>query len=619
MDIGQKDDNFEVLLIKKQPLMKKSFLLILIITILSCSKEAANLSTFEGVISSGGSTLAPMISETIDTTNIENNIEIGSGTFNCTTITYDVNAASGGDDGFPLFNPGADVIYPGSMLQGNSLHKATPNPIVVERAGGTISIDILDGNLVSTFDVDQVKKSNITNAINNIIANATGTLPASFNIKIESVQSREEFALELGVDVNSAFLDIESKLNYNHDTDKSSYMVSLNQSYYTMSFDLPTSLDKLFAPSVTPEQLAKYVGENNPATYISSVTYGRIFYMLIESSSSQSDLKIAVEGAFSGVTVDVDASLEINHFSSLENVTYSVFAYGGDAASTFQALGETNIDKLKDVLKQSSTLQSAKPLSYVVRNVADNQIVATQLATIYDVVSCELVGAVGSLPSIAHWTGHSLINNFGGVTAGFYNGDNEFVLMNESAEYLVSRINENGDGVLEGPFTLEGFPLTTVGAASRLQGPGERLYVFNAQGNKYSAQLDNGSWSQIFDISEYFGGDCPFINSGCGAIANIGELPLLGQSHYMFNKPGDKFALGYWESLGTHFSQVDNTNSGFGLDNKFNGTVGAAIGYKNGSNTSGEYVFILFNLSGTEYVVWGDFGNGVEVKGPFEL
>ncbi len=80
--------------------MKKLFLLALIITILSCSKEPQNLSTFEEVIDSGGSTLTPSLSASSDTTDIQNNIEIGGGIFNCTTITYDINAASGGDSGF---------------------------------------------------------------------------------------------------------------------------------------------------------------------------------------------------------------------------------------------------------------------------------------------------------------------------------------------------------------------------------------------------------------------------------------------------------------------------------------------------------------------------------------
>jgi len=602
---------------------------ILIIACIGCGKDDGlnpSDSTFEEIINSGGSVREPVLSEEVDTTDVSTNLPIGDGTFNCTTITYDINAASGGSGGFPLFNPTTDVIYPGSMLQGNSLNKATPNPIVVDRAGGSLSIDILDGNLVSSFDVDEVKKSTITNGINTIISNATGTLPANFNIKVHSIQSREEFALALGVDVNTAFLDIESSLDYSYSSEKSAFVVTLNQSYYTMSFDLPTSLDALFAPSVTPEQLSNYVGENNPATYISSVNYGRIFYLLMESTSTQHELEIAVVGAFSGVTVDVDATLEINYFSDLKEVTYSVFAYGGDAAATFDAVGVNDINSLKDVLKQSTSLGAAKPLSYVVRNVSDNQIVATQLATKYDVVVCEQVGAVGTLPSIAHWTNHALLKDFGAITAAYANGPDYFILVNEQGKWLRSTVQENGDGLLEGPYGWNGLPFSSIGATCRIKGPGESIFVFNGQGNKYAVYSPAGEWSQVYDISDYFNGQCPFINTGVGAITYIGYRDLIfgnffpyGESHFMFDISGGNYAEAgqHGNVFGNHFLDVQDADSGFGLDGKIDG-VGAAIGFENGGITNNR-VHIIFNTSGREYVVWGDFGSGIELIGPFGL
>ena len=616
---------------------------ILLLAITSCKKEAPmddpgtnpNPSgmTFQEVINSAGNFQAPTINESADTTNVDNNLPIGDGTYNCTTITYDVNAASGGNSGFPLFNPSADVIYPGSMLQGNSLHQATPNPIVVERAGGSISTDILDGNQVSSFEVDQVKKSTITDGINNIIASSTGTLPANFNLKIESIQSREEFALELGVDVNSAFLDIESRLDYSYNSEKSAFMVTLNQSYYTMSFDLPTSLDQLFAPSVTPEQLENYVGENNPATYISSVNYGRIFYLLIESSSTQHELEVAVDGAFSGVTTDVDATLDINYFNDVENVTYSVFAYGGDATPTFDAVGVTDINSLIDVLKQSTSLESAKPLSYVVRSVANNQIVATQLATTYDVVECEQVGTVGTLPQIAHWTNHPAINELGPITAAYANSSENFILMNEQGDWVESNVQANGEGILEGPFPSSdwtGLPFTSVGAACRIGGPNTGLYVFNGAGNKYAVYEGNGSWTVAQDISEFHAGECPFINTGAGAMAYIGyipnpafqpTIPIFGESHFMFDQSGENYAQSGLEvlfPLNSHFYPPQDVQTGFGLGGQID-AVGAAIGYDNGGSSGTTRVHILFDQSGTQYVVWGDFGNGTEVIGPFGM
>ena len=559
----------------------------------------------------------PTTSTSVDTTDVQTNLPIGNGTFNCSTVTYSVDAAGGGDSGFPLFNPGADVIYPGSMLQGNSLNKATPNPIVVERAGGTISTDIIDGNLQSFFEVDEVKKSSITDGMNNIIANSGGSIPSNFYMKIENIQSREQFALALGVDVNTAFTDIESKFGYSSDTERSSFLVSLTHSYYTMTFDLPTSLDKLFAPSVTPEQLANYVGENNPATYISQVTYGRIFYMLIESSSSQSELQIAIDGAFSGVAADVDVDLDISKFSSLDNVTYSVFAYGGEAGPTFELVGQTDMVKLRNGLKESTSLGSGKPLSYVVRNVADNQIVATQLATQYDVVECEQVSTEGTLPSVIHWTNHPLLDNFGAITAAYADDNENFILVNAQGQWLKSSLDVTGEGQLEGPYEMDGLPFSTVGATCRINGPGGKLYVFNGLGNQYSALDLNGVWGPVFNISEWFGGDIPFATAGVGALAYQGyDGNYQTQAHMMYDKLGTSHARGYWN---TTIFQPNHYPGGVtsGLDfigNRIDG-VGAALGFEQGNSG----VSIFFDLSGTEYVVHGDFGSGYETRGPFSL
>ena len=61
----------------------------------------------------------------------------------CTTTTYSVED---GNSDFPLFNPNASVIYPGSLLQGKTLSSASPSVIPLKRAGGTVSIDIIDGS-----------------------------------------------------------------------------------------------------------------------------------------------------------------------------------------------------------------------------------------------------------------------------------------------------------------------------------------------------------------------------------------------------------------------------------------------------------------------------------------
>ena len=110
--------------------------LMLVILLTGCNpkevepKPDLDLTTFEGVIEQGGSFEPVVVSEQVSII-AEDVEEVQNGeAWKCTTKTYSI---VDGNDDFPLFNPNASVIYPGSLLQGNSLDQATPNVIVVKR------------------------------------------------------------------------------------------------------------------------------------------------------------------------------------------------------------------------------------------------------------------------------------------------------------------------------------------------------------------------------------------------------------------------------------------------------------------------------------------------------
>ena len=133
--------------------------------------------------------------------------------------------------------------------------------------------------------------------INDIIADNSGVLPAAFTYQSAQVQSREQMALRMGVNVSTLTTDVRARLSINTDTSYSSFLVELNQRYYTMAVDMPTSTGALFAESVSPGDLARYVTPDNPATYISSATYGRRFYLLIESTESASEMQASIRAS----------------------------------------------------------------------------------------------------------------------------------------------------------------------------------------------------------------------------------------------------------------------------------------------------------------------------------
>lgn len=542
----------------------------------------------------------------------------------CTTATYKVGYTAGGQNGFPQFNPNASVIYPGSLLQGKSLNQATPDVIAVERAGGTISIDILDGSTVSSFEVAKVTKSSITDASNAIIAASTGTIPANMEFSYEKIQSREQMAAALKVDYHNAFAEIEGKLKFSSDKEYNRTIVNLTQSYYTMSYDIPTSLDKVFAPGVTPKDLAKYIGPGNPATYISDVTYGRIYMLLIETTSKETEMDAAVNASFNGVVSGGGVEAKVSKLSTLKNLKVKLFAFGGEATSTLLTIGNAgDLQTLTELLAEGTDIRTGKPISYVVRSVYNNQIVKVGLNTEYDVTNCEPLNPNGTPPPYtASWAG--LFLTFGPIGAATtLDGKDKIMLINKSGnQYLLSQ-----GGQLTGPFDIDQLghspcPLGNVGAAAFIEGTstGNTIMFFDELGiNQAYFDVDSGNWSQKKSVAEWGEGLFPFNLNGISAALNYGveEDPFLPNYYTniraFFEANSNRYCL-FHNKSSKSFDPVHSMNN-FVLNHPYElDGVGAAIGFKLGQ----QRFYLLFNGAGDQYVIVVDAFEDY-YTGPFRI
>ena len=567
---------------------------------------------FSKVVADAGELEEPSTSEEI-VEEKETNEVIDGEVWNCTTKTYDALKGGGtGRDGFPLFNPNASVIYPGSLLQGKSLKKATPDVIAVERAGGAVSYNLINGNLVSGFEVDEVSKLSIQNAMNNIIANSPQDLPANFTFNYSQVQSREALALSMGIDFENAFTDVSADFDFSSEKEYNRILVKLTQNFYTMSFEIPTSLQGVFADSVTPEDLAKYVQPGNPATYISDVSYGRIYYMLVESRSSYTEMNAAVEAEFQSVVNKAEVDIDASYINELSEIKIKVMAFGGESSSTIKTIG-SNLSELVNLLAESSTISTGLPLSYVVRSVNTNQIVGVQLATRYDVTECTPVSGTGGEPiHTAHWKG-KVISQMGPVGAAYCVEGTEFVLISTDGKQFMRSKNAK----LEGPYPIENlyegeypFGDDGIGAAcnTSLGNSGGSVIMFMSQsGLFYNYVLNDKDWrSSLNEIENLANGENPFAVNGVGA--------MLFRSYS--GGPSDRWMI---NRDGTEFSRYSNNPNQFNgvsaISSWGNGTlpfdaVGAGIGFDLGNNRQ----YLLFNKAGTQYVIsnkelgWGFIG-----------
>ncbi|WP_350292325.1 thiol-activated cytolysin family protein [uncultured Croceitalea sp.] len=559
----------------------------------------------------------------------------------CTEKEVDI---TGGTHTFPLYNTNASVIWPGNLLQGKTLDNATPSDIVVKRAGGTITYNLITGNPVATRDVDVVDQGTVQQAMNNIIEQSGDITPANFTLDVVAINSKEELALEMGLKFSNLTTKVSGNFSLDTSTETSSVLVKLTQQYYTMSYVKPTSLDEVFDPSVTPEQLATFIQPDNAGTFISSVNYGRIFYMLYESTASAQDMEASLRGSYNAVAGKVEGNVDIETLKEYNNLTVKVIAYGGDSKGSLNAVGSTfdgeqAVDNLKDIverLAESSDIEGGLPLSYVVNSLENpSQVVSTNLATRYTVKNCELKGilppfiyadldglfedGIGAMLNISE--SHVLVFNKTGDRYAWYNGNLPGVYKDgagEDALPILFAVNEANTEFPLGP--LGNVPVGSVGAAVNFGT--NVVYIFNDTGNLCNiATVESGNipanslptgqvvtysdnkGSPIFNVFDIFGSNDPGsaifqLTNGIGAGVRLGGVTMA-----FFNREDDKFQQYFSENDGRFKEPVSSVL--WLTDDNEGGSLFPNVGAGTRFNPGGGGLRYLFvNEEGTEIIEW---------------
>lgn len=502
--------------------------------------EPKPLIKFDEVVSSGGSIVNPATFQNVDTVASANEQQIiEDDIWICKDIKVDLSQNA---EDFVLYaSNNAEIIYPGNFLQGKSVFEGAPRIIPLKRGPGTITINTLNGSSVVTETVDEVSFSKIAQATNDLIGNNNGNLTANITYERNEVRSLQEVGVHmnaeyegLGAKVKGSF-DFEGSYSYN------SIFVKVTQSLYSIVLDIP-DVEEAFDPSVTPEDLAKHIGDGNPATYISSVNYGRIFYLLIQSTQSSTDIKAALSGSFDGVVGSGSGSVDVSVVNDLENVRVSGYAYGGDANLAAGAL-IGDMEDVKTFIEAGGAINNGAPISYVVRSLEDPSIVvAANLATQYTITECENVSG-----GVIDFT-----DSRQAVGAATYNGGSsrhKMVLFDKTnSEYVDYNIET---GILSQPKALwqwshdNTHPFRNtggIGAAAHIRSNSvSSTTFFNHDGTKYSNwRHDNAAFGVVHNLWEW-GTDnsCPFTAVGAAMDISLGSREIF----CMFNKAGTEYTF----------------------------------------------------------------------------
>jgi len=587
--------------------------IVLTLLVSCCDKDSPK--TIEEVILKAG--LPEEIENVEDSTVLQTEYDFANNWL-CRTIDVDVTEARGD---YRTFDPNSEVIWPGNLLQGGSITKATPDPIVVERAAGTFTINLINGSDSTSTQktVNKVNQSNVVSALNTIIAGNSGAIPANFTYKLQQVESQQQLALSMGVNISTLTADFKSKLSFSSEKEYNRFLVDFTQIYYTMIYEKPTGYGQVFASSVTVDDLLPYMSENNPPVYISSVTYGRRFYLLIESTSSVEEMRLSIKASYDAAVTGGSLNSGMKYVSELSELNIKIFAMGGDADAALGAFSG-DLSTLQNYLQDGGDYFKAAPLSYVMTSLAPPQKqVGIGVYSNFTIQECKPMYELAPPTFIHGWFDLFGGEGIGAACAVNSEQHNAYLFSRDGTKYAVS-INGEIAGIYDlagttGP--LSGCPIDSVGSA--LVFPNDNIYLFDMSGLNYTVRSTTGSWSSIIDL--YYWGDdnsCPYLpskrsNPGAGACLGYGTYRTI-----MFDRSGQYYSI-YNTNDGTFTNPVPLSSWGASTGPEwsipFQGDgVGHALqvlteGFipspKTGEIPGGKWYYqVLFNADGTKCAIY---------------
>ena len=274
-----------------------------------------------------------------------------------------------------------EVIYPGSVLRGDSFLQGKYDPVIVSNPGEITISTSLQGKGLKVKTKALPELSDVRQKINDLLKNNADKIeyentPAKLSYISESVNSASSFnkvfRLNVGVDIIKKFIDINFKYEPSEfrSNGKSYVLIKARQPLYNLAVD----------PKDASEWgTLKNIGDTEPV-YVSSVDYGRVAHLLIETNDDSELVQKMVDASveinlIKKVIADIDikASYDKTIRKWFSNKLIKVVVAGGPLNSAkviddYQSF----IDFLRTPSAESM-IQSAVPIGYKVRTLKDNK------------------------------------------------------------------------------------------------------------------------------------------------------------------------------------------------------------------------------------------------------
>ncbi|WP_165793117.1 thiol-activated cytolysin family protein [Sphingobacterium haloxyli] len=311
------------------------------------------------------------------------NISTQTSTAGC---TVEKRTQSATFDKLALLDPTSEIMYIGSLLNGESIqegayapfflpstHQMKPVTFSVSIQGST---GVIAKTITPTLSNFRIAMQDITNATIN------GQQPANFTFELTQARSKSE--IEMSVGANLKFGSIfNSFANFKESTTstKNYYLLKMFQKFFSADIDIPSDGNLFTKP-------ADFQGPVAPI-YISSIDYGRSAYLLLESSYDSASVHKSLSASFSYWKIGGGTDLSQDQRKVMEDLRISGTVIGGSSNEAVKTIN--GIEGFKDYVINSGNLTSdsrGEIIAYRLRNAKNHGIYKTMINGDYYLRDC---------------------------------------------------------------------------------------------------------------------------------------------------------------------------------------------------------------------------------------
>jgi len=282
------------------------------------------------------------------------------------------------------FDPNADALWPGSLVQGKSLQRGVLAPIGLPRAPGTVTLTTPLNVPQMSRTIERLSLPSVQEALREILAPVTAATPAKLAYNATASESWQQGLLAVGVDAKWLSGSAQADLSAQSTTARSLVAARLTQAYYTVAFNPPARPAAVFEETVSLDDAKLYLGEGNPPVYLSSVTYGRLLVLVFQSSASASELEASVNAAMHSGVADGAVNIEGKYAETLRSSQMHVLALGGSGQSAVKLIAGDLAQGLQAYMQEGATFSKDSPglpISFQARYLRDNTTAGMALTT----------------------------------------------------------------------------------------------------------------------------------------------------------------------------------------------------------------------------------------------